>query len=291
MSGMKLKKALIVYNKPLHQLHILETKDPHYLRLLRGRHVTTKNWRAVHDEHQRTLEGVQRTLSLLGIETDILFRKKLKKVGNYDMVITVGGDGTFLETSHYLDKQAILGVNAAPVDSTGALCHTRMENFLSVMIDLLTGDLKPMPIPRLKIKIGKKTLPTLAVNDVLFANHSPAGTSRYLIRTEKQREEHKSSGVWVSTGTGSTAAIRSAGGIPLAPTRRCLQYVVREVIPSPEKKFKLLKGILPKGKKLRFISKMRQGAVFIDGNHIEIPVPYGETVEIGSDGTPLRAIL
>ncbi len=288
---MKIHKALVVYNKPLYQLHVVEKKDPYFFKLLQKKHVSTKNWKTVYDKHQETMEGVLRTLSLLGITTDTLFRGDLKKVGSYDLVVTIGGDGTFLDVSHYLTDQLLLGVNAAPLESTGALCRARLDNFLSLMIDLITGKLKPRIVPRLQVKVGKKEIPYPALNEVLFAHQSPAGTSRYLISFGKKTEEHKSSGIWVSTSIGSTAAIRSAGGIPMAPTHQGMQYIVREIFPEPARSITLRNKILSANHRLIFYSKMRQGGVFIDGNHIMIPINYGDKVEISAKGKKLKAIL
>lgn len=288
---MNLNSALVVHNKPLYEIHIVEERNPYFLRLLRAKHPATRLWKSVFEEHQKTLDAVKRTLSLLGVKTDVVFRKNLKKAQNYDLVVTVGGDGTFLETSHCLTKPILLGVNAAPFDSTGALCRGRLDNFLGVLVDLISGEVKPKKIPRIRVKLGGKYLPYPVLNEVLFANQSPAGTSRYLIQLGKTREEHKSSGVWVSTATGSTAAIRSAGGKSLPPDRPGMQYSVREIFPEKGKKFKLTGGILKKGEKLVFHSKMRQGALFLDGNHILVPVKYGEKIEISPDGPPLKAVL
>ena len=60
--------------------------------------------------------------------------------------------------------------------------------------------------------IDGKTMECLALNDVLFAGSSPAETVRCRIRVGRCEEFQKSSGVWVASGPGSTAAIHSAGG-------------------------------------------------------------------------------
>ncbi len=288
---MRIDKALVVYNKPLYQLHVLEQKDPHYIGLLKKKHPTTRLWRAVHAMHHETLEGVQRTLELLGIATDTVFRGQLKKIGNYDLVVTVGGDGTFLDISHILGNQVLLGVNSAPIDSTGALCRARVGDFLTVLVELIAGKRKPQWIPRLKVKVNGKAVAPPVLNEVLFANQSSAGTARYRVLVDKTAEEQKSSGIWIAAPTGSTAAIRSAGGKPMPLTKPAMQYVVRELFPEPGKRFRIRKGILPKGKKLTIYSRMRQGALFIDGNKISVPLNFGDKVEISADGKPLRAVL
>lgn len=287
---MKLENALIVYNKPLYQILILEEKNAYYRKLLKTKHPSTHNWVRIYDQHRETLEGVYRTLMLLGIRTKEIYRKELKKIGPSDLVVTVGGDGTVLDASHLMEKQLLMGVNAAPIDSRGALCHTRLETFLTAMVDLMTGVTQPIKVPRLKIQVGKKVLPTPALNEVLFANRSPGGTSRYLFQLGSRKEEHKGSGVWISTGAGSTAAMRSAGGKALKPNFPGMQYWVREPIMTSGPKPKLLKGVLPKGKRLTLMPTTRQSAVFVDGNHIEVPVEYGEKVIVSSNFKPLKMV-
>ena len=292
---MKIEKALIVYNKTLYQLLIVEGRQPHYRKLVQSRHFATENWKQANEQQMESLEGVDRTLRLLGISTDRVYRKDLKKIGRYDLVVTVGGDGTVLEASHWVGDQVLLGVNGVPMESIGALCHTRLETFLSTMIDLMTGALKPTRVTRLKVRVGKKTLVPLALNEVLFANRSPGGTSRYWLqihsRGKKHQEEHKSSGVWIATGAGSTAACRSAGGEVVAPETPGMQYLVREPLIQRGKKYKLIKGLLKKTESITLIPTTRQSAVFIDGNHIEIPVEYGEPVTVSATGRPLRLVL
>ncbi len=289
--SLQLKKILLVYNKPLYQQHILEGRDPRYRDLLKKKHPTTQKWIGVYEQHQRTLDGVLTTLQLLGIPTDTLYRKKLKKTPGYDLVVTVGGDGTILETSHFLNREILLGINAAPSDSTGALCGARLDTFLGVMIDLLTGKKQAKLLPRLKVKVGQITVEQPVLNEALFANRSPAGTSRYLIQVGKRQEEHKSSGVWISTGAGSTAAISSAGGKPLPLDFSGMQFWVREPLETPGIHYQIRSGLLSKEEKILFFPTTRQSAVFIDGNHVEVPVAYGEKVEISPKGPPLKMVL
>lgn len=294
-----LEKILVVYNKPLYQQLIIEEKHPYYLRLLKKHAEVTRNWKKVYEEHQRSLDGVESTLKLLGLKTDFLYRKDLssqfgkkhsEKISAYDLVVTVGGDGTFLETSHFITKSVLLGVNGAPSESTGALCAARIENFLTTVVDFMTGVLKPTTVPRLKVKIGQKTLPRFALNEVLFANCSPGGTSRYLIRVGKTQEEHKSSGIWMATGVGSTAAIHSAGGKKLPPDFQGFQYQVRELLKLPGQRFHLSNGLLKKNQAITLIPTSRQMALFMDGNHLETPVEYGEKVMVSVGGDNLRVL-
>src|SRR5262245_6850529 len=78
-------------------------------------------------EHQRTLETVRQALAkrqLAFAEVSLLrLNAKLKRqLATADLVITIGGDGTVLGTSHYVRHGLLLGVNSAPGDSVGHFC-------------------------------------------------------------------------------------------------------------------------------------------------------------------------
>ena len=51
-------------------------------------------------------------------------------LNDYDYVITLGGDGTFLTTAHYIRDQniKILGINSDPCSSLGYLCPLKIQD-------------------------------------------------------------------------------------------------------------------------------------------------------------------
>ena len=51
-----------------------------------------------------------------------------KDVKNSDLVIAIGGDGTALSASHYLEKTPILIVNSNPKKSIGALATIPLKD-------------------------------------------------------------------------------------------------------------------------------------------------------------------
>ena len=85
-------------------------------------------------EQQRTIEVVQKTLGQHGIPCTAFSardfsRTEKRQINAADLVITIGGDGTALNTSHYITNGLMLGVNSAPGDSIGHFCHTHRQNF------------------------------------------------------------------------------------------------------------------------------------------------------------------
>jgi len=242
-------------------------------------------------EHEKTLLEVRRVLRECEIEHQIISRVALRKAKNFDLLITVGGDGTFLDASHYAaPHQVLLGVNSHPKQSHGALCQADRRSFKTLFAHLLKGKARPFPLHRLQVQIRGKRLPVLALNDVLFANRSPAGTSRYLLKWNGEEEFQKSSGVWVATAAGSTAALRSAGGKPMQKNSSDLQFVVREPFVKSGHRYQILKGRFGERKTLSLTSQMTKASVFLDGAHLQYDLEPGDKVEISGAKEPLWTV-
>jgi len=174
----------------------------------------------------------------------------------------------------------VIGVNSAPGDSVGRFCTANRENFAERLDAILTLKWRPVELARLRITLDGKTLPELALNDVLVAHYSPAATTRYLIEVEDQVEEHRSSGVWISTAAGSTAGIGSAGGRRMSLRSRHIQFLARELYREPDREYKLTRGLAPQGSGVTIASKMPDGRLFIDGARAQYPFPFGARARI-----------
>lgn len=247
-------------------------------------------------EQQRTIETVQKTLAKHRIPftafsaRDFSAQEK-RQINAADLVITIGGDGTALGTSHYISTGLMLGVNSAPGDSIGHFCHTHRGNFTERLADILAGRWQPTKLARLAVKLDDKRLPELALNDVLIAHDCPAATTRYLIELNGVSEEQRSSGIWVATAAGSTAGIKSAGGkaMPLGSER--LQYFVRELYREPNRSYALTRGYLSPHETLVVASKMQQAHIYLDGARTAYEFPFGARVQVQRAASPLQLFI
>ncbi len=132
--------------------------------------------------------------------------------------------------------RANLGVNSSRSSSFGHLCAANENNLAKVLDDIQSDNMKTCRLTRLELRLNGKLLPELALNELLIAHSHPAATSRYLISLHGKKEEHRSSGIWVGTATGSSGSIRSAGGTVLPITEAKYEYLVREpCIPTRRK--------------------------------------------------------
>lgn len=264
---------------PIKQVVVVTKLHPHDLR---------KNTRHTHKE---TLKDVVRFLEETGLRFRVIDRNKLNKRLRCDLIITVGGDGTALAASHFAGDIPLFGINSAPQTSTGFFCPAKPETFRKYLKGIFAGKRKPAVLPRLEVRINRAKLPYPALNDMLFACRLQGETARYRIGIGKKWEEQKSSGVWVATGAGSTAAIYSAGGKKDLPFSKKIQYLVREPFHYPKNNYRLLRGFLGPGRQISLVSEMRSGMIFIDGGKLHFHVPRWARVTVQGGVKPLQIFL
>lgn len=289
---MKLAKVLVVYKKSTFQLQALEHKEPRFIRLMEQGHASLARVQTAHAEHYDVLERLTADLKARGIEFDQVARADLDdRVANVDLIISVGGDGTFLDASHTVKDVPILGINSARSSSFGHFCLGNETNFAE-LLDKITADaIKPERLVRLQLACSGSLIPELVLNEVLCAHSNPAGTSRYFIEMDGKVEEQRSSGIWIGTAAGSTGALKSCGGKIMDITERKYQYVVREPWTRPGQKFAFTGGILNEDQTLKVVSQMRTGSLFLDGQHIDYSFGLGEELTISVSPHDLLAFI
>lgn len=286
----KIDRILIVYKKSSYQSKAIDKKDPNYLRLLEEKDRAILTSKSSHETHIESIETVKHQLRALKVPCDIRMRYKLSPLRGYDMVLSIGGDGTFLEASHYLEEGVLLGVNSVPNDSVGYFCKSTAVNFLDKIYAYLNGNARLQILHRLKVTIDGKFVYPLALNDVLFANENPAGTTRYILKVGDREELQKSSGIWISPAAGSTAATKSAGGRILPIGSSHFQYVVREPYDPKGGSVSLKKGVLKAPQRLEIYSMMDEAMIFMDGPHRVRKVRRGARVVVENAKKPITAI-
>jgi len=249
-----------------------------------------------HDDHNRAFERLQAVTKNLGLSIELFERDTLKEnLDRYRLVISLGGDGTFINASHFIEKALLVGVNSAPDHSVGHYCRFQFKTpqreaaFAKFLAHAFGDDHKPIvtkKLLRMQVKLNDRIVGFPILNDILFCEVNPAATSRYTLYYRKQHHSQISSGLWISTPTGSTAAYASAGGKPYAKAE--LRFIVRELYRDNARK--LHQGSLAAGETLKIVSSMMSGALFMDGSHFRVPIALGEHVKIATHPQPLRAI-
>jgi NAD+ kinase len=262
-------RALVVYKKSKYDLYsaspdaavrdYVQGSDEHALRI-----------RSSHQTHQRSLETVLHTLDAAGVEYDAVWRPDLKRAHGADIIITVGGDGTFLDASHYTRTTPMIGVNSDPSMSVGHFCCTDAAGFERALGRL--DDLQRIQYSRLSVAIDDEVLHELALNEVFFAHNNPAALTRYGFTADGRHEEVKSSGLIMCAAAGSTGWMLNAGGEVMMPADRRIQYLHRDALRRP--------GFATAAE---VMSHTREGMIYIDGEHITHPLSIGQRLSVTPD--------
>lgn len=241
--------------------------------------------------HRETLKKVLNFLKGMPLSYKVIDRSHLKRKIKADLILAVGGDGTVLAASHFTKDAPILGINSAPKTSIGFFCKATPRNFPKILRKILSGKIRPKSVARLEVRVNGKKFPYPGLNDLLLASRLQGDTARYRLRIGKLEEEQKSSGIWIATGAGSTAVIRSAGGKKDSPFTKRLQYLVREPFGYPKRHYQLLHGFLKPQESLTLISEMHQGMIFIDGAKLHLRVPPKARIVVRGGIKPLNIFL
>ena len=221
----------------------------------------------VHRNKNRNFLSLKKAFPQLSIKT--AWKNKLKKQDfkDKDLIITIGGDGTFLSASHFIKNQLILGVNSNYKKSEGALLSITLNQLKTKLKKILNNKYKIKQYTREQISIFKKnhcTTTELALNEAFIGNINPHHPSNYQIKFKSKTENQKSSGIVIATGTGSTAWYKAIGGRKFRKTEKQLKFIIRELLNGRIHNSKIKSGKIKPNQKLEIISKMNHGLLAID---------------------------
>ncbi len=151
--------------------------------------------------------------------------KSIKDFDTVELMIILGGDGTYLRANHLLEGRPtpILGVN---LGSLGFLTPLRLDNLYQVLPLVLKGEYGELT-PRTQILVelirsNKIIQRWQSLNDVVIER----GPSSHLIdlnisMDQSQVSSFKADGLVLATPTGSTAYNLAAGGPIVHPDTPC----------------------------------------------------------------------
>ncbi len=218
-------------------------------------------------EQKSTIETVEKTLKKYGINFILENRDKLSKnkFKSVNLVIAVGGDGTFLRAAQFIGSQPLFGVNSDVKNKEGFFMKSNKNNFEQKFKDIMEGRAKIRRLPRLEAHVNGKRIETLALNEFFIGARKSYHAAKYKIIIEGKKEIQKSSGILITTPTGSHAWAKSCHGKTLSLNSESYQFVVREPYErSVFKDYRLKFGSLDKSQKIQIISEMLDGILIAD---------------------------
>ncbi len=193
----------------------------------------------------------------------------LKSMARIDLVVVLGGDGTYLQAVRLLEGKhiPIIGVN---LGSLGFLTAVRVEDMYATLQLVLDGqmELRRRSVLKVKLRRRNKVIKELsALNDLVLER----GPHPHLIYVDVSIDSYlissvKADGIIIASPTGSTAYNLAAGGPILHPEVNSL--VVTPICPHSLTNRPL---ILPDHKKIVFRLREGQQRAFltVDGKKID----------------------
>ncbi len=232
--------------------------------------------------HQDYRQGVQQTIAGItaAMRSQVVDKEHLPTFhfSEKDLVVVVGDPGLFVNAAKYVGEQPVIVVNPDPARFDDVFTSCSPATFSALLRKTLAGEAETENLTMAEASLNDgQTL--LALNDFYIGRNNHV-SARYEIELNHQRERQSSSGIIVSTGTGSTGWLTSVmvGAYHLAGVKRLSQevpfprdapyllFAVREPFPSKMTGTNLVYGKITKDSPLRIYSNMpEKGVIFSDG--------------------------
>ncbi len=235
--------------------------------------------------HETYKNGLKKTLAAIPnkLRTQVIDKTDLGTIqfGDRDLVVVVGDDGLLVNVAKYIGDQQVISVNPDEERFDGILASCNVGNFPYVFERTLEEktEIQPLTMVEAKLDDGQTIR---ALND-LFVGRKTHVSSRYSIEYAGRKERQSSSGIIVSTGTGSTGWLTSVMGgaqviangeatlsreIPFQRDANYLIFAVREPFPSKITGNSIVYGEVTEENPFIIESNMPEGGV-IFGDGIE----------------------
>lgn len=284
---------LVVYKKSAYEIYVRERNNARVQELLRAGDAAVENLKRAHEDHHQAMEDARGVLQRLGARATFRYRSGPVSMDEFELVVTLGGDGTLLWASHLTGSNTpVLAINTAPRDSVGHFCAGTSADVPDLLAAAFKGELPSVRVSRMRVCLDDDIVSSRVLNDILFSHACPAATTRFGLRiADVEYNTYKSSGLWVGTAAGSTAALLSAGGRVMPIGSKRLQFVVRELYrggnqaaPPPNR------GFIDPGQELAITNHIRAGRLFVDGPHQKRSVDIGSRVAVTLSPEPLTLL-
>jgi len=168
------------------------------------------------NDHHKTKNIVLGTLERLGIKYDITNDESIKQVdmNKYETILTLGGDGTFVNAVKYVDRQNVIGVNSNPNTSVGFLTKFDKSNVEEFLVRYEKKKFEVEKFYRLGVKINDEEYSQRAVNEILVGEIDIRHMSHLDINVNNKSAYVRGNAVLFAAKQGSYAFYKSSGGTP-----------------------------------------------------------------------------
>lgn len=257
----------------------------------------TNRVRQNHNNHCDFMEVFKKKLKDQFPKATILKDEQLDKIKTTeeDLIITCGGDGSFLNCAQKFRDSFLLGVNTnyLPNDlifgSLGALTTINKKNLERKWKAFCKGNYSTQKWQRLAAKINGKKVNQYSVNDIFIGSPRSYLTCYFSLETNSHQSEFFCSGILTCTGTGSNAWYRNAGGSPFDKNLNAFSYLV--LSPQAKTPPSCISEILSDSNKL-ILRVLKDQVILCFDSRKEIKTFINDEIEIFLDeNKPIKVII
>lgn len=198
----------------------------------------------VHNFNPKTLEvkkKIQHKMNKYGIKEDNF---------NPQLVIALGGDGTFLKAlnkTNYKSDLLYIGINTGHLGFLQEINEFEIDELFK-RISEENYTIEELPTQDIIITCGKNRIIYKSINEIVIREQNLRAIELFLNLGGNCLQEFKGDGLMISTPIGSTAHNMSYGGAIMFPTVEALQILPLAPLPKSQH-FATIKNniIVPKG--------------------------------------------
>ncbi len=254
-------------------------------RLARLSHLKRTELEQSHANQQEFIARLQSEAKRIGLAIEFLTQADaahLTPKAN-DLVLSAGGDGTFLSCAQQFSHCHLLGMNSdykpkAGAGSYGALTSVNKTNLKQRLGQLNKGAYHIASWSRLQVIVNGKLIERYAVNDIYYGQRLAYRTCDILLEQGGQEQEFNCSGLLCCTGMGSHAWHYNAGGSPFSNELEAFGF--RVLFPNLKRNLKYASGILKKGQDI-LVTPERDGYILsFDSSPDIIETEMGDEIRL-----------
>jgi len=204
--------------------------------------------------------------------------RRAKNVPPFDLVVTLGGDGTILRAARLAAPQQalVLGVNLGQLGFLAELGPADALNQLPIVLNG-GGWIEERMMLRCVVRSdGQPSPPIDGLNDAILGRGERPRAVRVSVSVDGQHlQTYVADGVIVSTPTGSTAYALAMDGPIVCPELRTLQ-----ITPVAPHLAVIRSMVIPPTARVELVVHTNETAVAAIDGQVEVPLKDGDVVEV-----------
>ena len=251
----------------------------------RVNHSSREKIKFSHKNQAEFIQSLQDYTKALNLEVQYVQEHEMDEIqpAENDLIISCGGDGTFLSCAQKYQDSTLLGLNSdyspkAGYGSIGALTTTNRTNLKNHLDRLLKDNYFIDKWNRLQVKVNGELINRYAVNDIYFGPNIAYQTSDITVYQYGIEQDFNCSGVLCCTGMGSHAWHYNAGGNPFSNELDAFGF--RVLFPNLKIPMKFSSGIISNRHDLIMVPQRDDYIISFDSKPDVIKTQLGDEIRV-----------